>query len=253
MVFGRDRFMAVKVVFENPRGLKLVGILDKTETDMAIILVHGFTGDKDEWGRFTKAAYEFKKAGYAVLRFDFAGSGESDDSGITVENEVADLKSAIDFVQRQGYSKISLFGHSLGGLCSILVSDEKIITMVLTAPVTKAKTPDLFNEDQPMRKEIEEKGFVILRKHKEFRVEKQYIVERENINQEEILSKIKCPVLIIHGDKDEKVPLEHSQNAIQLLPEGSKLEIIRNADHGLKKEWGTIVSLATKWFADHFK
>jgi len=241
--------MSERIEFHNSRSLKLVGILESVKTDKIIILSHGFTGDKDEWGRFVKLAEALRDAGFAVLRFDFAGSGESDPSGITVQGEVDDLKSAIKFVRQQGRSKIGLFGHSLGGLCSILASDNEISTMALTAPVTHAKTPRFLNLQ--LRKEIEEKGYIILKKHREFRVEKEYVTVRESINQQEILSKVKCPVLIIQGDEDEHVPIEHTKSAMKFLSAESKLEIIKGANHDLKKEWETVVSLTVNWFKEH--
>ncbi len=242
--------MSERVEFRNSRGLKLVGIIEPVKTDKIVILAHGFTGDKDEWGRFVKLAEELKNGGFASLRFDFAGSGESDPAGITVQGEVDDLKSAIKFVRQKGYNKIGLFGHSLGGLCSILASDNEISTMALTAPVTHAKTPREFLKPQ-LRKEIEEKGHIILKKHREFRVEKQYLLERESVNQKEILSKLNCPVFIIQGDKDEHIPLEHTKSAMKFLPKQSKLEIIEGADHGLKNEWDSVVSLTVNWFKEH--
>lgn len=122
-----------KVTFQNSKGLNLVGIFHfpEKETKSVIIMAHGFTGDKDEWGRFVKTAEEFCKNGFTVFRFDFSASGESDGDSITVKQWVDDLKSAINFVKQKGYSNIGLLGLSLGGLCSILAYDENIKTRVL--------------------------------------------------------------------------------------------------------------------------
>jgi len=210
-----------KVTFQNSKGMNLVGIFHfpKKETKSIIIMAHGFTGDKDEWGRFVKAAEEFCKNGFAVFRFDFSASGESDGDSITVSQWVDDLKSAINFVKQKSYSNIGLLGLSLGGLCSILAYDENIKTMVLWAPVTKAKTLSKLKEE----------------------------IQTE-LNEQEILSKIKCPVLIIHGDKDDVVPVEHSRKAMKYLPEKSKLDIIENADHGFYEQLDKIIFISLDWF-----
>lgn len=245
--------MGERVVFQDSRGLRLIGVLKPVKTDKIIIMSHGFTGDKDEEGRFVKAAGKFSKAGFAVLRFDFAGSGESDFTGTTVSGWVDDLRSAIKFV-KQRYKKIGLLGLSQGGLCSILSYDKQISTLVLWAPVTKAKTPGSL-KDPKIRKELEKKGWVLIKNEagKEFRVEKEYLTLRESINQQEILSKIKCPVLIIHGNKDDVVPSEHSKTAMNFLPKGSKLEILENAGHSLEERIDTATSLSTDWFKEHLK
>lgn len=239
--------MSERVVFRNSKGLNLVGILEPVKTDKIAILAHGFTSGKDR-PKFVKTAEALSAVGIASLRFDFAGSGESDNREITVAGQLDDLKSAIDFCRKMGYSKIGLLGSSLGGLICILAYDDKICAMVLLAPVTKAKTPGEF-KDPARRKEIEEKGYVILHKDdREFKVGKDYVVQREKINQQEILSKIKCPVLIIHGDNDVEVPLEHSKSAMDYLPPSSRLEIFKGGSHRLEEDLNRLARLSTDWF-----
>ena len=211
-------------------------------------MAHGFTGDKDEWGRFVKTAEEFCKNGFAVFRFDFSVSGESEGDSITVKQWVDDLKSAINFVKQKGYSNIGLLGLSLGGLCSILAYNENIKTIVLWEPVTKAKTPTKLKEE--IQAELNEKGYTIIKNKagKKFKIPKEYLIERETINQQEILSKIRCLVLIIHGDRDDVVPVDHSREAIKYLPKESKLEVIENADHGFYEQLDKIISISLNWF-----
>lgn len=51
----------------------------------------------------------------------------------------------------------------------------------------------------------------------------------QDIN-DEIISKIKCPTLIIHSENDNSVSLEHAENAKKMI-ENSKIEILQN-------DWG---------------
>lgn len=245
-----------KIVFKNSEGLNLIGILNvpKEQTDTIIVLAHGFTSNKDR-NRYIEISKSLVKEGYAFLRFDFGGSGESDENEITVKNQIDDLKSAINFVKDKKYRKIGLIGESLGGLIVLSAYpdyQDKIKCIALVAPVTQRKTPTLY-DDPKIKVEIEEKGFHL--KHKDgkiFKVPKEYIDERENINQEEILNKIKCPVLIIHGSEDNTIPVEHSNKAMEYLSENSKLEIIKGADHDLDIRHG-IVTIINKWFKKHLK
>ena len=120
--------------------------------------------------------------------------------------------------------------------------------MVLFAPVTKEKTPTKYPE---WKKEMEEKGFILIEKDgKNFKIPKEYIKERESVNQKELLSKVMCPVLIIHGTEDDSVPLEHSGEAMQYLSKKSKLKIIKGAGHKLDIIHG-IDKLALAWFKKH--
>ena len=68
------------------------------------------------------------------------------------------------------------------------------------------------------------------------------------VNQKEILSKIKSPALIIHGDKDDTVPLEHSKEAMQYLSKESKLGIIKNGNHKLDSKMNLVIPLSVDWF-----
>ncbi len=102
-----------KVKFQNKKGQKLVGALHepKQKTDKIVIILNTFKGDKDYQPIIKKCADFLAMNKIAVLRFDFAGTGESegDYKNTTISSEVHDLNAAIDFVKKLGYKKL----HSL--------------------------------------------------------------------------------------------------------------------------------------------
>ncbi len=241
--------MRQKVTFFNSQNLKLSGTfhLPQQKINSIVIISHGFAANKDR-SRLIKVAKILAKNNIVAFRFDFGGCGESEDREITLKNQIDDLKSAINYVRENGYSKIGLLGESLGGLTSILAYDNNIKTLVLWAPVTKSKTPSILQTEK-FRQELNDRGFVIYRKDgRNFKIPKEYFEERQNINQKEILSKIKSPVLIIHGDKDRVVPLNHSQRAMEYLSPNSRLEIIEGGNHTFDNHIEKIVKLSVKWF-----
>ena len=219
-------------------------------------MCHGFTGDRHEWGRFDKLAEAFNETGFNVLAFDFSGSGESEDDALTIEKEIDDLKSAIGFIRKKGLFKIGLFGLSLGGLIC-LCNSENVSAVVLMAPVT--------SKEKGLETQFLEEGFIRLEdgnflfKHKKeaevFRrkiiIDKNIIEEWENVNQEELLKNVKCPVLIFHGTEDESVPVQDSENAIKHLNEDSRLYAIKGGDHGLNNQIDEIADLAMDFFKKH--
>ena len=241
-----------KINLENSVGLNLVGDFYEADSDKCIILCHGFTGDRHEWGRFDKTASELNKEGYNVLTFDFSGCGESEDTPITVEKEVEDLRSAIEFVRSKGLEKIGVVGLSLGGLISARVADE-INVLVLWSPVTNKK--ENYLEALLSRTGFSMDGDVIIKNRREggvFRkkivISRQMAEDRKNINQKELLSKIKYPVLVIHGTEDESIPLDDSKKAMQYLQEGSKLEILEGADHVFSEHIDRAIEISLSWF-----
>lgn len=238
-----------KVIFQNSEGFKLIGILHlpKLKTTSAIIISHGFTGSKDRQ-RFVALSEILAGEGFAVLRFDFGGCGESEDREITLKHQVDDLKFAIKYLKDRGYRDIGLLGHSLGGLISAMCYNVHVKAIVLWAPVTKARE-SLLIQKQELKQELSDKGYLMYERNgREFKLPQEYFDERKAINQEGVLSKVKCPVLIVHGNMDDTVSIENSKDAMQFLNKESRLEIIEGGDHTLDAKRDEVIPFSVDWF-----
>jgi alpha-beta hydrolase superfamily lysophospholipase len=173
---------------------------------------------------------------------------------------VDDLKSAIKFAKVKGYKKIALHGHSLGSLICLRCYSRAIKTMVLTGASTgpvKYNWSEYYSKDQ--LRELAGKGCMTARAdskwRKQIRVDKSLLAFFETINQKELLARVKCPVLIIHGnnktDEEEKMLLANSKRGMKFLPPGSRLEIIEGAGHSLEGHLGEVLKLALEWYRGH--
>lgn len=249
-----------RITFKNSRNLSLVGNLYPSISKSIIIMCHGFMSNKYSRGRFDKLATAFNEYGFNVFSFDFSGCGESDNDSLTIEKEVDDLESAILYVKSKGYEGIALYGHSLGTLICLKGYTPEIITMVLSGALTgsmKYNWEEFFTKEQ--MEELKEKGYITECICEEVR--EKIIIDRkildgfELINQKELLEKVKCPVLLIHGnnDEEEKLLLEKSKVAIDLLSIDSKLKIIDGADHSFFDHFDIVVKLAVDWFKVYLK
>ncbi|MBD3361577.1 alpha/beta fold hydrolase [Candidatus Woesearchaeota archaeon] len=243
-----------KVNFQNSRGLNLVGdFYPADDDDRIVIMMHGFTGDRHEWGLFDRIAEELQVAGNSVLTFDFSGSGESDDDSLALDKQVEDFYAVVKYVKSRGFENIGLHGHSFGGLVALKGYSEDIAAMVLTAPVTnKVRYTWDKRYSAEQLAELREKGYITtLREEgvrKKFIIDKQMLKDREAVDPEEILPNVKCPVLILHGAEDERVPVDDSKEAINYLPLESELRIIPGANHKFEKYVDTIVGKTVLWF-----
>ena len=104
-----------------------------------VLLLHGFTGTRDELaipgtdeGVFSRTARLLAAAGYASLRVDFIGSGDSDGdfADTTFEGQIADGLAALAFLQsdpRVRGDDIAIIGWSQGGLVATALAGRSDI------------------------------------------------------------------------------------------------------------------------------
>lgn len=85
-----------------------------------VVMCHGFTGDKLEWGRFPRSATVLGRAGYETVVFDFSGSGDNPREPVTLTRQVRDLEDVGAWAVAGGYAPPSTIGLSFGGITSLL-------------------------------------------------------------------------------------------------------------------------------------
>jgi pimeloyl-ACP methyl ester carboxylesterase len=79
--------------------------------------------------------------------------------------------------------------------------------------------------------------------------------ELENINVPAAVRKIGCPVLILHGDADEVVPVDEAYELNDCLANAKRLSILKDADHRLSNPavLQRAVREALEWLTDHVR
>lgn len=135
-------------------GQNVVGTLEipdeQTALSPVVLLLHGFTGTRDELpvkdtddGVFKRVARQLSDAGYASLRIDFRGSGDSEGAweDTTFSGQIADAVAAIDWLKNNEEvdgTKVSVLGWSQGGLVAThaVASRPEVKSTILWAPVT---------------------------------------------------------------------------------------------------------------------
>ncbi len=244
--------MPDKVIIQNSRSRDLVGNFSQTSSGKIIIMCHGFTGDKSEWGRFDSAAERFHASGFNVLAFDFSGCGESDDDALTVDQQVDDLQCVIRWVVAHGFSRIGVLGHSLGGLVTSLAFCDDIAAAVYWAPVTDKKLDYAAKFSDEQRLELQSTGRITKIRDVGVRrvivIDQSMIEARETIDQGSLMRRVTLPIMIVHGNADNVVPLSWSRAALELLPEGSMLEVIDGVGHDFGDKLHRAIELSRFWF-----
>lgn len=230
--------MKEKVFFENSKGNKLCGILSNPAQDKnkaIIILCHGFTTSKAS-KTYVGLEQLLNIAGVSTLRFDFFGHGESEGKfeNITTSEAVDDILNAIKTLKKLGYKKIGLMGSSFGGIASIMAASKTndLFVLALKSPVSNYKEKEIMTKTKDELNKWKKKGwrYYISGDGKRYKLNYSFYEDFKNNDGYKAAEKIKIPTLIVHGDKDESVPIEQSIKISKII-KNCKLEIIKGADH----------------------
>lgn len=216
------------------------------------LLTHGYLSNK-----YSRTNVELAKrlvnSGISVMLFDLYGHGKSDgsveDFTITKARQSAD--AAYDFVKSRGYPKIGIFGSSISGqACLASSSRKRYDAIVLKCPVSDfKKLIDLKGGDSASL-EWKKRGYI-----EPFGRKWSYQAYEDASRYEmgPLLSGMTAPTLIIHGDRDEIVPLSQSQALLSNLGGNGNLLIVPGADH-LFSDPGhflQMINAAHKWFTTY--
>jgi len=230
--------MKQKIYFKNSKGDKICGILSNPTDDISkliVILCHGFTTSKDN-STNRKLEEILNEKDIATLRFDFFGHGESegDFAEITVSEGADDTLRAIDYLKALGYSKIGLFGGSFGGITSIMTTSKTkdLCMLALKSPVVNYKERDLIVKSKEELEQWKKDGYreYVDGKDNKHKLNYTFFEDYDNNDGYAVATKITIPTLIVHGDKDESVPVEQSIKVSDILSDCT-LEIIPEANH----------------------
>ncbi len=230
--------MKQRIVFQSSRGYNLFGILSDPSGDKRLplmVLCHGLSTGKD--GRTCVSLEEtWNRRNISTFRFDFFGHGESegDFADLTISEALDDVRSALRFVKDSRYERIGLFGSSFGGYAALLMASRshELCILTLKSPVSDYLglliAPDHGRDIESWKKE----GFILVEgaDGKKRRLNYSFFEDAEKISGCLRAEHIRTPALIVHGDRDETVPVAQSQRTAGLIPD-CRLEIIEGADH----------------------
>ncbi len=207
-----------------------------------IMMWHGFTGSRVEPHRlFVKTARRLAEEGFIVARFDFVGSGESDGefADVTPQTEIQDALQVMHWMGAQAgvdRTKMGLIGLSLGGFVSACAASrsEQIKALVLwaaTASISRSLALRVTPEAEAF---LAKNGFVDWYGNI---VSQAFFDDARKIDPLKELENYNGAALVLHGDDDTTVTLDHAQDYHRAMPQ-SKLHIIQNADHTFNRtDW----------------
>jgi dipeptidyl aminopeptidase/acylaminoacyl peptidase len=230
-----------KVAFMSD-GMKVSGVLHlpNEKSPPCVIASHGLLSSKDS-EKYIALGERMSGEGMAMLRFDFRGIGESEggEEDNTISKKIADLSAAVDFIKNYpGLGEgIGLVGSSLGGFVSLIkASMEKRVkaTVVWATPhhLDDLKTKQR-DENTPLPPEV---FFEDLPRHRLL----------------PLLNKV-SHCMVIHGEKDELVPVEQAWEIFYHLAEPKRIHVIEEGNHRLTDpvHRQRAIELSVVWFKEY--
>ncbi|WP_067934746.1 alpha/beta hydrolase family protein [Alicyclobacillus kakegawensis] len=202
----------------------------------AVLLFHGFTGNRLEPHRmFLKISRMLEDIGYASFRFDFMGSGESDGNfeDMTLSTEVADAHRMVDWVKQHpkvDAKRVVLLGLSMGGLVASLVAGDRpddVWRLILMAPAGNmpgiVRSIESSQAVQPDAEVFDHAGNLVGRA---------FADDLRGLDVFPRAARYRGPVLLIHGEKDETVPYQVSEQYRDLAyGDCASIHIVPDANH----------------------
>jgi uncharacterized protein len=275
-------------------GLKLAGILHRPDGYQdgqrypAFLLLHGFGSNKAGAGLTGEAEY-LAARGYAALRFDFRGCGESEgERGVVIcQEQVADTRNAITYLQGRpdvDGSRIAVLGHSFGAAVAVYTGgvDERAAAVVSIGGWGNGErkfraqhpTPEAWDRfsgmlqegrrraDRGERMMVPRFDIVPIPEHLRHNMSPGSFMEfpwevaqsMYDFRADDVVGKIAPrPLLLIHPAKDSVTPTRESVELFLRADMPAELHLFVDLDHFLRADQDSrVTQLLEGWLASYF-
>ena len=250
--------MEEPIQFYNQQGEKLAGTLHQRDehNGCGVVFGHCFTCTRHT--RIIREACDALAAEkFLTLRFDFSGNGQSEGefSKSTYSKQIAEMQDAAGVILGKGVRRLGFAGHSMGAVIAVLTT-ARIGTVkavcTLAGRLTGLNASNFFSRRQI--KELEDTGrMAFTSRGRSLQLSTEFFADAKQYDLTGTIKSLKTPLLVIHGDADEIIPVKDAYLAKALNPEYMELAVIPGADHMFSNEVhrSQTVKRVVKWFKEH--
>ena len=224
----------------------------------ALCLCHGIpSGQPSASGDegYPGLARRFCNEGFVTMIFNFRGAHGAE-GNLDMMGWAHDLTAAVDYLsglEEVDKSRLCLLGSSAGAAVSVYeaANDHRVSALATLACPAEF---DFITDKQRATGTIEHFRSIGLIRDAGFPSSTaEWLAGFDSISPLKWINKISPrPVLLIHGDKDDLVPVDHARRLFQLAGEPKKLVIIPGAGHRLRLEGKAIIT-ALDWLKAYAK
>ena len=218
------------------------------KNSLCIVFLHGFMSDLE--GEKPRALLNFaKKNKVSFLALEYSGHGKSSEKFIEGNiSKWSEQTSKLIRKKTKG-SNLILVGSSMGAWISLKqfeIFKNRIIGLLGIGAAPEFLEHIMWKKfSKKMKKEIIKKGIYNL-KHGDYEYPITYQLIKDGRKNKVLNKKInlKIKVTMVHGEKDEAVPVSYSRKVLRLFPNAhKKINVIKNGNHSLSNKRGLKIIL----------
>lgn len=215
-----------------------------------VVFFHGFTGFIEE-EHIVAIARGMNEAGFATLRVDLYGHGESDGEfrNHTLYKWLNNAMAAVDYARGLDFATdLFLCGHSQGGLLVMLLAaleHDRIRGLIPLSPA--CMIPELARSGELLGLQFDPDRLPDeLDSWDGRKLDSNYVRVAQSIDVDSAIRRYTGPVLIVHGDDDEAVPFEYGKRAAEAYADAT-LAVIPGDDHCYTRHLDQVVEAVKEW------
>jgi uncharacterized protein len=201
-------------------------LISADKSNKGIVLLHGYTGNRQN---MLPRAHFLRDQGFTALVYDARACGESTGDCITFGyRERHDLIAAVKLLQARGCKEIACLGVSQGG-ATILFAAEDLpgLKCVICESVYDEMEHAV---DCRMRHKTGLPGWIGASLLVPF-AERRIGLSIGDIKPVDHIGKLRCPVFILSGERDDKARPEDTQRLFDAAREPKELWMVPDASH----------------------
>ncbi|MCG8456920.1 MAG: lysophospholipase [Holophagales bacterium] len=200
-----------ELAIETSEGHTVVGWLRERPEGPAVLFLHG-NGENLETLRYSGLFEELHRLGASVLAIDYPGYGRSSGRAGEAALVASGLAGFEALAGRFPGRELYIVGWSLGAAVAIqaaLPNEDRLAGLVLLSPWHDLQS--LASRFFP--------GMLVR------------VALRDRYHSAEAADALREPVLVVHGERDSIIPVDHGRRLADRLPEGSRFVALPNAGH----------------------
>ena len=224
---------AEKLSVTTTDGYHLVGVsfspAEGEDSHRWVLLLHGYTGWKEE---LYPIACQYVSRGYHALVPDMRCSGDSEGDfiGMGWTDRLDNMLWLSEILARDPDARIAIHGQSMGAACALMMSGESLPSQVFAIVSDCAYTDAYSMFAKQMKDWFSLPSFPIL-DSMNLMLQLRGGYDLKKASALTAVQKTSLPILIIHGEEDDMIPVSMAQELYDAAAGEKQLLLIPGAGH----------------------